>query len=290
MTRLFANCFNNIQIFLTCSYVDDSQTLHLAQGLYYFDQHLQQWNEYPQVQLAYDDPKIPSATETWLPERCNFVTWNILFDYHQSNLIHSQIRYRSILDTLKSILPDVICLQEVTESFLNILLNESWCRQNNYYIIIMKSIINKDSEKPYGQLMMTKNFRPRSFAILPLNFSFDDGTKSTTNTSTTRTTVTKELIIARFGLNTRATIDLVNLHLHSDLATNATEKRCQTLKNIFRNMKANNYMLIGDFNFGDNQTKEQDLLTNYADGVYDLWREVYDLDEVSILFSAVDEM
>ncbi|CAF3304625.1 unnamed protein product [Rotaria sp. Silwood2] len=258
---------------------DDYQYLSLVQGLYYFDHSLQQWIECPHIPLTSDDPRIPSTSETWLPERCHFVTWNILFDYYQSTLIHSQQRYQAILDTLKSVLPDIICLQEVTKSFLNLLLNELWFQQNNYYVIIMKSIINSDEEKSYGQLMIMKNFRPRSFSICSLDLSEDDELESPTTTTTRKYKAKKELIIARFGLNARVTIDLVNLHLHSDLARNSTEKRCQTLYNLFRTMKTYNYMLIGDFNFGDAHSKEQNILAAYEKDVHDLWKEVYRLDE-----------
>ncbi|CAF1277320.1 unnamed protein product [Adineta steineri] len=213
---------------------NECQNLNLVQGLYYFDQSLQQWTEYPHISLTCDDPVISSTSETWLPERCHFVTWNILFDYYQSTLIHSQQRYQAILDTLKSTLPDIICLQEVTKSFLNLLLNELWFQQNNYYIIITKNIISSD------------------------DLSEDDNVKSAklaTKTTTTTPKIIKELIIARFGLSAKVTIDLVNLHLHSDLARDATEKRCQTLNNLFRTLKTHNYMIIGDFNFGDAQSK-----------------------------------
>ncbi|CAF4291354.1 unnamed protein product, partial [Rotaria sordida] len=116
-----------------------------------------------------------------------------------------------------------------------------------------------------------KNFRPRSFSICPLDLSDND--------KTTTTTITKELIIARFDLNTKTTIDLVNLHLHSDRSRNSSEKRCQTLENLFKKMKINNYMLIGDFNFGDCHVKEQNLLATYEDEIHDLWKDIYDLDE-----------
>ncbi|CAF3213741.1 unnamed protein product, partial [Rotaria sp. Silwood2] len=245
----------------------------LVQGLYNFDQSLQKWIECPHISLTSDDSKISSTNETCLPERCHFVTWNILFDYYQPTLIYTSQRYRSILDTLKSLLPDIICLQEVTVNFLNLLLNEIWLKENNYYIIIMKNIINSNQDKSYGQLMIMKNFRPRSFSICPLNLSDED------RTTVTRQKITKELIIARFGLNSKITIDLVNLHLHSDLSRNSSEKRCQTLENIFKKMKTNNYMLIGDFNFGDNHIKEQNILATYENEVHDLWKDSYRLDE-----------
>ncbi|CAF1590721.1 unnamed protein product [Rotaria magnacalcarata] len=142
----------------------------------------------------------------------------------------------------------------------------------------MKSITNSHEEKSYGQLMIMKNFRPRSFSICPLDLAEDDDV-SVTTALTRKPTLTKELIIARFGLNAKVTIDLVNLHLHSDLARNATEKRCQALRNLFRTMKTNNYMLIGDFNFGDAHIKEQNILAMYENDIHDLWKEMYRLDE-----------
>jgi 2'-5' RNA ligase len=124
--------------------------------------------------------------------------------------------------------------------------------------------------------MLTKNFRPRSFSICPLDVSDDS---ITTSTSTTKK-ATKELMIARFGLTSRITIDLVNLHLHSDLSRSSDEKRCRALENLFKQMNTNNYMLIGDFNFGDYNEKEQNMLEKYSNDVHDLWKEIYNLDEV----------
>ncbi len=242
------------------------------QGLYHFDQTLQQWTQYPHIPLTSDDPKIPSTNDTCLPQQCHFITWNILFDYHHSTLIHTPQRYQAILHTLKSILPDVICLQEVTSNFLNLLLNEIWLQENNYYIIIIQSIINSEKDKSYGQMILTKNFRPRSFSICPLDVSDE--------TAATTTKATKELIIARFGLNSKITIDLVNLHLHSNRSRNSDEKRCRTLENLFKRMNTNNYMLIGDFNFGDDDMKEQDMLRRYENDVHDLWKDIYNLEEV----------
>ena len=237
------------------------------------------------MSIASDDLNLPSNNETCLPQQCHFLTWNILFDYHHSNLLYTSQRYRSILDTLKSLLPDIICLQEVTSQFFNLLLNESWLQENNYFIIVMKSVINSEEEKSYGQLLLMKKIRPRSFSICPLDTSNDTPTATTTATAAAATTTTKELIIARFGLNSKTTIDLVNLHLHSDRSRNANEKRCRALQNLFRQMKNNNYMLIGDFNFGDYNAKEQNLLETYRNEVHDLWKDMFDLNEVRFALS-----
>ena len=264
--------------------IDIRHSSQLMQGLYHFDQSLQQWIQHPHSPLSVDDPKVPSTSDTCLPEQCHFLTWNILFDYHHSALIHTSHRYPAILDTLKSLLPDVICLQEVTGTFLDLLLNEQWLQEHHYYIIIVQSVISGEKDKSYGQMILTKNFRPRAFTICPLDVS-DESTTAAVTTTTTSTTkkATKEVIIARFGLTSRTTIDLVNLHLHSDLSRDSDQKRCRTLENLFKQMQTNNYMLIGDFNFGDYSEKEQNLLGKYANDVHDLWKDEYNLDEVRYL-------
>ena len=221
--------------------------------------------------LASDDGKTPSSPDMCLPERCHFVTWNILFDYHHTDKIHTPQRYQAILQTLKSLLPDVICLQEVTMNFLSLLMTELWLQENNYSMIIMRSIVNSPQEKTYGQLMLMKNFRPRSFAICLLDDFAEQGAEKKG---------TKEVLIARFGVNAKITIDLVNVHLHSNRSRNGYEKRCQALENLFKRMQTNNFMLIGDFNFGDYDQKEQQLLQQYQDQVHDLWKDVYDVEEV----------
>ena len=257
--------------------IENKQNSIFEQGLYHFDQSVDQWIQLAHVSLSEDSPKNPSSNETCLPKQCHFLTWNILFDYHQSQLIYTSQRYTAIIHTLKSLLPDVICLQEVTHPFLHLLLKEQWLQQHHYYIIIMQSVINNDKNKSYGQVILTKNVRPRSFSVCPLDI--------TDNSMSEVTTVTKkpakELLIARFGLTTRTCIDIVNLHLHSDLSRNAEIKRCRALESLFKQMNTSNYMLIGDFNFGDYHDKEQKLLQKYNNDVHDLWKDIYDLNKVT---------
>jgi endonuclease/exonuclease/phosphatase family metal-dependent hydrolase len=210
--------------------------------MYHFNQSTHQWILHPQS----DDIKTSLTDDMYLPKRCQFLTWNIL-----SESIYPDQRYEGIFKTLKSLLPDIICLQEVTKDFLGVLLNEIWLKENNYYIIL-----DSNQNQSYGQLMLMKNVRPRVFSIYP------------------------EYIIAQFGLDLNVTIDLVNVHLHK----NSVEKRCQSLDDFFRTMKTQNYILIGDFNFGDYDIKEQNLLEKYQYEIHDLWKDIYDLEEVDVQF------
>ncbi|CAF4359954.1 unnamed protein product, partial [Adineta steineri] len=192
---------------------------------------------------------------------CQFITWNIHSDFSFTNF-----RYQAILKTLQKLLPDIICLQEVTFDFLNLLLNEIWLQENNYYIIIMGNILDHNQKQSYGQLMLTKNFHARAFSICPLYLSEDS--------SSIIQQEAKKYIIARFELHSEVTIDLINLHLND-----VDEKRCQTLEYFFKTMNMQNYMLIGDFNFGDNHIKEQHILQKYQFQIHDLWKDIYDIEE-----------
>ncbi|CAM4875460.1 unnamed protein product [Rotaria socialis] len=250
---------------------DIEQEENLVEGMYRYDQSIHRWVLCPQVSLTSDDLTISSTSNMFIPERCQLLTWNILFDYYQSEFIYTNQRYEEILKTLKSFLPDVICLQEVTMKFLNLLLDELWLKENNYYIIIMGNILDTGQKQPYGQLMLMKNFQPRAFSICPLPIS--DDRKSQRKTSI------KEYIIARFALNSEITIDLVNFHLHSNHTYNSNEKRCQSLEYFFKTLNTQNYMLMGDFNFGDYDIREQNLLQTYQRQIHDLWSDIYDLDE-----------
>ena len=200
--------------------------------MYHFDEALHQWIQDPHISLESDDPKTPSTNDTSLPQQCQFLSWNILFDYYHSSLIHTSQRYPAILHTLKSLLPDVICLQEVTANFLTLLLNEIWVQENHYYIIIMQSVISSAKDKSYGQLMMMKNFRPRSFSICPLDTASDESAATTTKK------VTKEIIMARFGVSSRITMDLVNVHLHSDMSHNSNR---QTVSSFGESVQKNEH-------------------------------------------------
>ncbi|CAF0914485.1 unnamed protein product [Adineta steineri] len=237
------------------------QKLNLSEGMYRFDQSIHQWILCPCISLISDDLKNSCTDDMYISKHCQFITWNI-----HSDLIFTNFRYQAILKTLQTLIPDIICLQEVTFDFLNLLLNEIWLQDNNYYIIIMGTIFDHNQKQSYGQLMLTKNFHARAFSICPLYLSDDS--------SSIKQQEAKKYIIARFGLNLEVTIDLVNLHLY-----NADEKRCQALEYFFKTMNMQNYMLIGDFNFGDNHIKEQHLLEKYQYQIHDLWKDIYDIEE-----------
>lgn len=223
--------------------------------MYHFNPATNQWILCSDIRsLASDDPQMVSKDDMCIPERCQFVTWNIL-----SEDLHPTERFREILKTLQSFLPDIICLQEVTRYFLDRLFEEKWLKENNYYVIIMDSVFQINENQSYGQLMLMKNFRPRAFQIC----------------STEHSKMDRKYIIARFGLNANVTIDLINLHLDS-----SQEQQAKIFEYLFNTMNTRNYMIIGDLNFGDEDIIEENILQKSKYQIHDLWKEIYDLDEV----------
>ena len=98
----------------TTSYFRIDYPVDLTEGMYQYSRSIQQWticstglsSPLPDEQL------IPASDRIYLPEQCQFLTWNILSSDHPNE------RYRQIIKTLESLLPDIICLQEVTRTFL----------------------------------------------------------------------------------------------------------------------------------------------------------------------------
>jgi endonuclease/exonuclease/phosphatase family metal-dependent hydrolase len=111
----------------------------------------------------------------------------------------------------------------------------------------------------YGQLMLMKNFRPRAFQIN----SFE------------ALNINRKYIVARFGLTANIAIDLINLHFDSSY-----EQRANVLEYLFNTMNTQNYMIIGDLNFGDEDIIEEDIIQKSKYQIRDLWKEIYDLDKV----------
>ena len=228
--------------------------LNLRQGMYQFDRSINQWTICSYVpSIISDHQPMPARDRVYLPEQCHFLTWNILSSHHPSTKLHPSERFREILKTLQSLLPDIICLQEVTRTFLDLLMEENWVRENNYSMIIMNSVLHSD-----GQLMLMKDVQPGAFEIYPLENSH------------------RECIVTRFSLKSNVMIDLINLHLDR-----SDEKRSEKLEHLLRKLKNRNYMIIGDVNFGDHDLIEESILERSKYQIHDLWKEFYDLDEVS---------
>ncbi|EGG20535.1 hypothetical protein DFA_00396 [Cavenderia fasciculata] len=96
----------------------------------------------------------------------NILTINVWFD---SFVWHE--RAQSLFEEISSLLPDVVCLQEVTPMFLDLLKEQIWVK--NHYILSDSG--QSDTVFPYGTIIMTKyqqhnnnRYKLVSFTLYPL--------------------------------------------------------------------------------------------------------------------------
>ena len=145
---------------------------------------------------------------------------------------------------------------------------KDWLKQNNYSLITTLRSLDGTEQERVGQVMLMKNFRPRAFSISSL-YSLGESSDG------------QKLIIARFGLNSAVTIELVSLHLPDKDSLVTNEQRCRALEYLFKTMQRRNYLCMGDFSFGDTDVEEYSLMERYQYQQQDLWKEIYDLEEVT---------
>lgn len=157
------------------------------------------------------------------------LSWNIYFD-DQSGLK----RYPEILSFLKHGDYDFICLQEVTASFLELLKNDSL--HQNYYLSEI------EENKRYQNLILSKY--PLFFSkVIPLNSKLE-----------------RVLNLVKINFP-KSSLFLGTVHLES--YPEDTQIRLLQLEEIQQTSKDfPNFILAGDFNFGDEEEENQ-LLNNF---------------------------
>eukprot|EP00667_Euglena_gracilis_P004507 EG_transcript_4534 len=175
------------------------------------------------------DPLTPPARRD--PSRISFLTLNILFDFYYQELIYSTERYAAILEALRSIEADVIGLQEVTPSFVEMLMQQPWVQQA-YFVSEVSSV----SIQPFGQLVLSR---------LPL--------------SDLQLYHINKVKTALFGHMSIGGVDhaFCVCHMVSNFsaATDIHALRQTHLDTIFWELsqRAENSFIMGDFNFGDEE-------------------------------------
>jgi endonuclease/exonuclease/phosphatase family metal-dependent hydrolase len=80
------------------------------------------------------------------------VTWNVLCDQFEAELIASEQRVPAVCRALERLAPDVIALQEVTRAQWDALLNEEWVRRS-YFASFAPGERALD---PYGQAILAR--------------------------------------------------------------------------------------------------------------------------------------
>eukprot|EP01080_Neovahlkampfia_damariscottae_P007542 gene7542-11866_t len=170
----------------------------------------------------------------------SILTFNILFDLYDKDLIYTEKRIPIILKHFSILNADIIGLQEVTSPFLQELLKDEFI-QKNYYI----SDIKGNTVDPFGQLLLTKiPLKELYFIKFSTYKSFLQGT---------------------FEINDED-FSISIIHLTSDKSKDYQKKRYEQIETVIKYTKEiKNQIIFGDFNFGDEETVNDNLLQMFND-------------------------
>lgn len=175
--------------------------------------------------------KVVNTNKTTL----SILTWNVLKNEFEKEITDSYKRYPYIIEQIKKQNADIICLQEVTKEFCEVLVKEF----NDYHFSDLPefSVFKKDTT-----LIMSK------YPFIKFEYVFN---------------VYKRLLFGKFIFNNKE-LYVSNIHLTSNHGTKANEKRLAQLHGLF-SFVGDNSIICGDYN----ATNEEQLVlfenTEYKD-------------------------
>lgn len=183
------------------------------------------------------------------PESLRLVTYNVLCDAHEKELIKTHLRIPAIVTQLKHSEADIIVLQEVTTPLLHALLQEPWVRQ----MYISAGSEGAQSE-PQGILILARS----AFTL-----------------STYACSLHKQFLVGHWIFHQQQ-FHLAALHLTSNRSKTAALSRRKQLQAVLDYLQT----LTGDAVIaGDCNSREEDLfLETAAQGFEDIWSRLYPAD------------
>ncbi len=196
--------------------------IDLLPGIY--DQQRQQWVMH-----------VPDTNDPELHTQLSIASFNVWFDDEDFDL-----RAAALLDVLHDAAPDIITLQEVTPTLLDIIMDTTWI-QAAYRLSDMAG----SSVDPYGVLILSR-VPILAWHVLPLASSMG-----------------RQLVTAQASLHGTSTM-IASVHLESKAAMAAT--RIKQLARIFPVLAAESHVILtGDFNFDTHWREAQYLDPRYQD-------------------------
>lgn len=181
-----------------------------------------------------------------LADSLTVMSWNVYFDD-----ISDKTRYENIIKTILKTDPDIICLQEVTDQFINQLSNN---RQLKKY-----TFNNIQGNKNYRNITLSK-IKPIQSGIIKLSSNMN-----------------REAPFIKIQLNHNP-LSIINLHL--DSMPNDTALRIVQLKQVLQYTKNKNQLLLcGDVNFGNHDKENIFVNTMFKDAAKSDTTKTYDVDK-----------
>lgn len=205
--------------------------------------------EYDVKQKIWNPISKQNPTHTAFPDMFSVVTWNCLFDIYPTNppLPNVLTRLSYIIDEITiEELPNIICLQEITEKMKKHLLTLPVIRDS--YLTLNHIPL---PAKRYTQMTFILKSNP------PVSQSVHRFSGNTIKT----------FVQTTFKCD-NCYLDVYNVHLTSDMTNDASSKRNKQLEEIRHLMNPNNFnMVVGDFN--------TDLMITQLPDMIDSWTQVH---------------
>ncbi|KNH09658.1 polynucleotide Adenyltransferase [Perkinsela sp. CCAP 1560/4] len=169
-----------------------------------------------------------------LPKTFSVMTWNILCElFDEDNRKESEKRFPLIVGELIKSKADIIALQDISPAVWTRLVEETSLAKSYF-------ITELPSEVSIGQIVLTKH--------------------SIAKCEVLRLSVQKHAILVALHTATGRTLRVVNVQLISDYAKNAALRRMSELATIGKEIDdTEDTILLGDFNFGDDDTEEKNV-------------------------------
>jgi poly(A) polymerase len=181
-------------------------------------------------------------------QKLSVLSFNVLFDLYDKDLIYTSKRIPLFIKNLMEISPDIVGLQEVTKPFLDELLSDKWVQET--YFSSENGMCKTIS--PFGQLILTK-YPLKELKI----FKFS---------------TYKNFLMGNLEIGKNQNLSISVIHLTSDKTPDYETKRFNQIKDLIEFTKDfENQLILGDFNYGDNETKNDDLLKSFDD----CWKLLY---------------
>lgn len=185
--------------------------------------------------------QVPASVVSLAAKPVVLMTYNVLADR-----IAAAERTKSLLEIIRQNQPDIIALQEVAPWFLQELLDQPWIKE-----AYRAPLFDGEQIAPGGQYILSK------FPIQKTDWIILSGSQR-------RTAVMVYLDIEG------KTFAVATSHMESMLEDGPI--RAEQLDYIFSVVeKADNAVVLGDFNFGDGEAEESHIPASYVD----LWTELH---------------
>ncbi len=169
---------------------------------------------------------------TVLAESLTMMSWNVYFDD-----ISGKTRYENIIKSIIETDPDILCLQEVTNQFINQLTNNPQLKKYTFS--------NTQGRKNYRNITLSK-IKPIQSGIIKLSSNMN-----------------REAPFIKIQFEHKS-LSIINLHL--DSMPNDTALRIKQLKQVLKYTKNEKPLLLcGDMNFGNDDYENTFINATFKD-------------------------